>query len=68
MSKILLLFETIMGLQVKRDRLGKSICSNKQGYSVAIEPSHDHAFLLCVVVILGRYYHQERGTGLYSAA
>ena len=64
MAKTLLLFETVMGLQVKRDRLGKAMFSNKQTYDVSIEPGYDHAFLLCVVVILGVYYHQERGTGL----
>lgn len=68
MTKILLLFETFVGLQVKRDRLGEALYSNKQGYSVIIEPSYDHSFLLCVVVILGTYYHQERGSGLYGAA
>lgn len=68
MAITFLLFETVMALQVKRDRLGEAAYSNKQSYSVAIEPGYDHAFLLCVVVILGRYYHQERGTGLYGAA
>lgn len=57
-----------MWLQVKRERLGENWYSNKQGYTVTIGPGYDHAFLLCVVVILGRYYHQERATGLYGAA
>lgn len=63
-----MLFRTVMWLQVKRERLGENWYSNKQGYTVTIGPGYDHAFLLCVVVILGRYYHQERATGLYGAA
>ena len=50
-------------MQVSRARSGQAIWLDKQSYQITLNPGYDHVFLLCVVVIMGVYFHQDRGTG-----
>ena len=53
-----------MLLQAKRVRSGEAIFLDKQSYYVTLSPGYDHAFLLCVIIIMDHYLHEDRtGSG-----
>ena len=47
-------------MQATRMRSGEAIFLDKQSYRVTLSPGFDHAFILCIVVILNEYREQER--------
>lgn len=42
----------------KLTKTASAIFLNKMCYEVTINPGYDHAFLLCIIVIMNAYYHQ----------
>lgn len=49
-----------LALQATRLRSGEAIFLDKQSYKVDISPGYDHAFVLCLIVIMDHYFHQDQ--------
>lgn len=45
---------------VTRMMSGEAIFLDKQSYKVDLAPGYDHAFILCMVVIMDEYFHEDR--------
>ena len=47
-------------VQVTRVLSGAAIFLDQQSYRVDLSPGYDHAFILCMVIIMDEYFHEDQ--------